>query len=176
MSTDGLSPSGASGAVSTLAVISAVSVGQATGVLRPGQDGRPVPGGATDDGPFRFGQQAAGAPDVHGGSFDVEAGGDLGDADGVAGGHEETVAKLLTTDQWCSDTHYMTQTEISTSPRRNQVVAVVTTDGQRLGHVVMISRINFRAVRKHGVQGVDIRRISTFRSIETAAEWIAASA
>lgn len=68
----------------------------------------PRPGGTTPDGPARRGQQSSGAPDVDGGALDAEALGNLGDADGVAG-HEETVAKVLTDDQGCSDTHYMTK-------------------------------------------------------------------
>lgn len=86
------------------------STGQATALLGPRLHVRPVPGGATAHRPTWFGQEVPEAPDVDRLALDVETGGDLGDADGVAVAHEATVANVLTTGQDCSDTRYMTTT------------------------------------------------------------------
>lgn len=74
----------------------------------------------------------------------------------------------------------MPTTQISQNIRPNHVAAIVTKDGQRLGHVIArgkFSGLMFEAHRKNGVAGVDIRRVApNFRSVEAAARWIEASA
>lgn len=87
--------------------------GETPSLPRPRLDIGPRPRRTASDDPARRGQQPSGTPDVHGGALHAEALGDLGDADGVAA-HERTVANLLTDDQSCSDTHYMTTTEATT--------------------------------------------------------------
>lgn len=68
----------------------------------------------------------------------------------------------------------MTTTEISNQIRPNHVAAIVTRDGNRLGHVVSKGR-TFRASRKVGSEQ-DMRRMATgFRTVEAAAAWVAKS-
>lgn len=74
----------------------------------------PVPSRSPADRPSRLRQDATRPPHVHSGAFDAKAVGDLGDAHGLAISHEESVAKVLTPDQGCSDNQYMIQTENST--------------------------------------------------------------
>lgn len=93
-------------------------------LLRPLCDVRPVPRRSATYGPARGRQDAAAAPDVHGGPLDPQPLGYLGDAHGVAIGHEKTVAKVLTDDQGCSDNQYMTQTQSTRRVRYNvQVIS-----------------------------------------------------
>ena len=63
----------------------------------------------------------------------------------------------------------------TTSPRRNHVAATVENNGHRVGHVVARGA-RFQAIRKNGVQGVDIRKVATFRSLAAAVKWIEAAA
>jgi hypothetical protein len=66
-------------------------------------------------------------------------------------------------------------TTISQNIRPNHVAAIVEHDGTRLGYVVSLGA-TFKAIRKTGTAS-DIRRVGFgFRSVETAAAWIEASA
>ena len=66
----------------------------------------------------------------------------------------------------------MTTTQISQNIHPGRVAAIVTRDGERLGHVVCKGR-TFAASRKAGTAN-DIRRYAAnFRTVEAAAKWIA---
>ena len=63
----------------------------------------------------------------------------------------------------------------TTSPRRNHVAATIENNGHRVGHVVARG-LRFQAIRKNGVQGSDIRKVATFRSLTAAIAWVEAAA
>lgn len=67
-------------------------------------------------------------------------------------------------------------TATSQSIRRNHVAAIIEKDGETFGRVILRGRDRFEATRRLGVQGVDIRRTSSFRSLAAAVAWIEAAA
>ena len=77
---------------------------------------------------------------------------------------------------WLACNVSLMETTQTTSPRRNHVAAIVTKDGATFGRVVLRGRDRFEATRSHGVQGVDIRRVSSFRSLAAAVAWIEVAA
>jgi hypothetical protein len=66
----------------------------------------------------------------------------------------------------------MTTTQISERPKVNHVVAIVTRDGQRLGHVILRANGTYKASRKHG-DSQDMRRLSNgFRTLDNAIAFV----
>lgn len=78
----------------------------------------------------------------------------------------------------------MTTTQISENITPDHIAAVVTRDGQRVGHVVARARgvnpdgsfvIKFEAHRKTAPLDGSIRRYAQgFKTVESAAKWVAA--
>lgn len=66
-----------------------------------------------------------------------------------------------------------TNTAFAQSFRPNHVAAIITRDGERVGHVVMRGA-KFNAHRKTGT-ATDMRRMATgFKTAQAAAAWVAA--
>lgn len=68
-----------------------------------------------------------------------------------------------------------TTVQISETPRRNHVVAIVNHNGQHFGQVVMRGRL-YNATRRTGTDD-DMRRVAfRFATIDRAVAWINAAA
>lgn len=95
---------------------------QASRLLRPRLDVGPVPAGPAADGPAGFGEQSAVLPHLDGVSFDAESGGDVVAADGVAGGHDDSMTRNVRVDK-CND---RSDTKAMTTAAESALISILT--------------------------------------------------